>query len=260
MDYNYLKIENKVAIVTGGGRGIGQAISKALAQFGAKVIIADINDEWGLMTMEEIKQNGGEAIFVHCDMTNFADIENVVAKTLETFGTVDILVNDAGMGDLPLPCEEINVDQWEKMMKLNLTAPFYITKLVMPIMKNNRYGKIINISSGSGVIGCEFCSHYAASKAGLIGFTQSIAKEVAALGITANAIATPTTNTPMIVENDLEGRDWDTYLKEETRDIPAGRIAEPEDISNMVLYLASDVSAYVTGQVLAPNGGRRTPM
>lgn len=170
------------------------------------------------------------------------------------------MVNDAGMGDLPLPCEEINVDQWEKMMKLNLTAPFYITKLVMPIMKNNRYGKIINISSGSGVIGCEFCSHYAASKAGLIGFTQSIAKEVAALGITANAIATPTTNTPMIVENDLEGRDWDTYLKEETRDIPAGRIAEPEDISNMVLYLASDVSAYVTGQVLAPNGGRRTPM
>ena len=186
MEYDYLKIAGKPAIVTGGGRGIGRATALALGRFGAKVLL----------------------------------------------------------------CED-----WDRMLRVDLTAPFYLCREVIPYMKARKHGKIINISSGSGIIGCEFCSHYASAKAGLIGFTQSIAKELGGDHINANAIAVPTTQTPMLKETD-----FDIFVEDELRDIPWGRIGTPEDIADMVLYLASDASEYVTGQVLAPNGGRRTPV
>ena len=251
---DYLKIDGKVAIVTGAASGIGKATAKMLASYGAKVVIADVNTE-GVKVVNQISSNGGNALFVHCDVSTDSEINELIEKTIQNFGTIDILVNNAGIGADTKPFENIANDEWERMIKIDLTGPFKVCRAVIPYMKEKKYGKIINISSGSGLIGCEFCSHYAAAKAGLIGFTQSIAKELAELHINANVIAAPTTDTPMLAETG-----FDEQLEQINKEIPWGRIAQPEDIASMILYLASDASEYVTGQVLAPNGGRRTPI
>ena len=176
MERDYLKITGRAAIVTGSGRGIGRATARALANYGARVMVCDINDEWGMEVVKEIRENGGIAEYCHCDVADTLQVKEMVKVTVEAFGTVDILVNNAGIGSVSLPFEEITDEQWEQMIKVDLTAPFYVCREVIPYMKEQKHGKIINISSGSGIIGCEFCSHYASAKAGLIGFTQSIAK------------------------------------------------------------------------------------
>lgn len=255
MEYDYLKIEGKAAIVTGSGRGIGRATALALARFGAKVMVCDIRDDWGESVVREIREAGGTAAYCHCDVADTVQVKALVDSVIAAFGTVDILVNNAGIGSVSLPFEEITDEEWDRMLRVDLTAPFYLCREVIPYMKAKKYGKIVNISSGSGIIGCEFCTHYASAKAGLIGFTQSIAKELGKDRINVNVIAVPTTQTPMLKETD-----FDVFVEDELRDIPWGRIGTPEDIADMVLYLSSDASEYVTGQVLAPNGGRRTPV
>lgn len=251
---DYLKINGKVAIVTGAASGIGKVTAEMLASYGVNVVIVDINQD-GEKVANEISSCGGHALFVRCDVAMDNDINELIEKTIHKFGTIDILVNNAGIGADTKPFEAIDNDEWERMINVDLTGPFKVCRAVIPYMKEKKYGKIINISSGSGIIGCEFCSHYAAAKAGLIGFSQSIAKELAELHINVNVIATPTTDTPMLKETG-----FDEQLEQINREIPWGRIAQPEDIANMILYLASDVSEYVTGQILAPNGGRRTPI
>lgn len=241
--------------MTGGGRGIGRATALALGYHGAKVMVCDVQDVWGKEAVAEIREAGGTAEYAHCNVADTDEVKALVEATIVAFGTVHILVNNAGIGSVSLPFEEITDDDWDQMLRVDLTAPFYMCREVIPLMKAQKFGKIINISSGSGIIGCEFCSHYASAKAGLIGFTQSIAKELAPYRINANAIAVPTTQTPMLAETD-----FDVFVEDELRDIPWGRIGVPEDIADMVLYLASESSEYVTGQVLAPNGGRRTPI
>lgn len=255
MEYDYLKISGNVAIVTGGGRGIGRGIAIALARFGVKVIICDIQDDWGEKVAEEIRKASGIAQYCHCDVADTAQDRALVETTVQTFGTIDILVNNAGIGSVPIQFQDITDEEWDRMLQVDLTAPFYLCREVIPYMRAKKHGKIINISSGSGIIGDEFCAHYATAKAGVIGFTQSIAKEVAKDQINVNAIAVPTTQTPILKETD-----YDTFVEDELKDIPWGRIGTPEDIANMVLYLSSDASEYVTGQVLAPNGGRHTPL
>lgn len=255
MEYDYLKIAGQSAVVTGGGRGIGRATALALGRFGAKVVVCDVRDDWGEDAVREIREGGGTAMYCHCDVADPGQVKVLVQAAVGAYGTVDILVNNAGIGSVSLPFEEITDEDWDRMLRVDLTAPFYLCREVIPYMKAKQHGKIINISSGSGIIGCEFCSHYASAKAGLIGFTQSIAKELGKDHINANAIAVPTTQTPMLKETD-----FDVFVEDELRDIPWGRIGTPEDIADMVLYLSSDASEYVTGQVLAPNGGRRTPV
>lgn len=252
---DYLKIVGKPAIVTGGARGIGRAISISLARYGAKVVICDINDENGKAVVEEIISQGDEAAYIHCDVSDPLQVKQLAKFTVETFNGIDIVVNDAGIGSIPIPFEQISDEEWEKMLRVDLTGPYYVCRETVPYMKIQKHGKIVNISSGSGIIGAEFCAHYAAAKAGLIGFTQSIAKELGPFKINANVIAVPTTETPMLAETN-----FDVFVEDELKEIPWGRIGTPQDIANMVLYLSSDASEYVTGQVLAPNGGRRTPI
>ena len=252
---DYLKIEGKTAIVTGAGRGIGRAIAVKLARYGVKVMLCDIQDEWMENAAEEIRGFGGICSWVHCDVSDSAQVKAAVREAADTFGTVDILGNDAGIGSVPIAFEEISDEAWKKMLKIDLYSAFYFTREVVPYMKKQRWGKIVCISSGSGVIGCEFCSHYATAKAAMIGFTESIAKELAPFHINANVIATPTTDTPQLAETD-----FDVFVEDEIKEIPWGRIGTPEDIADMVLYLSSDASEYVSGQILAPNGARRTPV
>ena len=252
---DYLKIEGKTAIVTGAGRGIGKAIAMALARYGVKVMLCDIQDDWMKQTSEVIREFGGVCRFFHCDVSDSSQVKAAVESAVCAFGTVDILVNDAGIGSVPIAFEEISNEAWEKMLKTDLYSAFYFTREVVPYMKKQKWGKIISVSSGSGVIGCEYCSHYATAKAAMIGFTESIAKELSPFHINANVIATPTTDTPQLAETD-----FDVFVEDEIKEIPWGRIGKPDDIADMVLYLASDASEYVSGQILAPNGARRTPV
>lgn len=252
---DYLKLAGKIAVVTGAGRGIGAGIAQALSEYGVQVMLCDVDDKNGQAIQERLVQKGGMAEYCHCDVTNQKEVDALIARTSAVYGGIDILVNNAGIGAISLPFETISDSDWEYMLNVDLMGPFRLCRSAVPVMKKQRYGKIVNISSGSGIIGCEFCAHYAAAKAGLIGFTQSIAKELAADRINVNAIAVPTTNTPMLRETQFDSR-----VPEMLDSIPWGRIGIPRDVADMTLYLCSDASEYVTGQVLAPNGGRRTPI
>ena len=250
MTKDYLNIAGRTAIVTGGASGIGKGVSEGLAEFGVKVAVCDLQDDIGKETVAEILKNGGTARYYHCDVSDSSEVDAVVKQIADDFGSVDILFNNAGIGDKNTNVEDMSDEQWERMMKVDLDGVFYVTRAVIPYMKKNQWGKIINNISGSGVIGVEYISHYGAAKAGVIGFTQSVAKEVAKEHITVNVIATPTTVTPQFIEADYE----------ELPFIPMGRFAYPKDIADLVLFLASDRAEYITGQIIAPNGGRRTPI
>ncbi len=251
---DFLRIAGKTAIVTGSGRGIGRGIALALSEYGAKVVISDVNDEWGLAVQKEIEANGGIAQYCHCNVTLVDEVKKLVEFTAGKFGGVDILVNNAGGGELPCNFETITDERWDKYIRLNLYSTFYMIREVFPYMKRQNFGKIVNISSGYGVVGGDYCAHYASAKAGIIGLTTSIAKEVGQFKINCNVIPVATTDTPGLRETDFE------FVNDEIPDIPWGRIGTPEDVANTVLFLVSESAEYVTGQIVAPNGGRRTPI
>lgn len=248
---DYLKVTGKTAIVTGSGRGIGRGVATALASYGVKVMVADINDDDGNKVKAEIIADGGVAEYCHCDVCKIEDIRNLVAKTAETFGSIDILVNNAGGGEPPCDFFTITDERWDYYIRFNLYSMFYMIREVFPYMRKQKKGKIVNISSGYAIGGGDYCAHYASAKAGVIGLTTSIAKEGAPYGINVNVIPVPTTDTPGLREADFE------LVADEIPLIPLGRIALPEDIANTVLFLVSESADYVTGQIVAPNGGRR---
>ena len=248
---DYLRIDGKVAIVTGSGRGIGRGIALALASYGVKVMVTDINDENGNNVKKEIIDAGGVAEYCHCDVCRIEDIKNLVAATVKAFGTVDILVNNAGGGEPPCDFFSITDERWDYYIRFNLYSAFYMIREVFPYMRDQKRGKIVNISSGYAIGGGDFCAHYASAKAGIIGLTTSIAKEGAPYGINVNVIPVPTTDTPGLREADFE------LVADEIPMIPLGRIAVPEDVANTAVFLVSEAADYVTGQIVAPNGGKR---
>ena len=247
---DFLGINGKTAVVTGGGRGIGESCAKKLAENGVKVAVFDINDENGNKVKDQIIADGGQAVYVHCNIMNPEEIKECVKKVGEEFGQIDILVNNAGGSETPIDFWNVTDELWDKLLKYNLYSQFWMTREVFPFMKEHG-GRIVNISSGYALCGGDQCVHYASAKAGVIGLTSSIAKEGAPFNINANVIVVPTTNTPGLWESDGEFADDEIPL------IPLGRIGEPEDVSNTMLFLVSQASAYFTGQALAPNGGRR---
>lgn len=248
---DYLRIAGKTAIVTGSGRGIGRGIAVALASYGVKVMVSDINAENGKAVKDEIIAAGGTAEFFHCDLMKNEDIKALVAKTVETFGSIDILVNNCGGGEPPRDFFDIDDESWEHYIHFNLSTQFYMIREVFPYMKAQNKGKIVNISSGYAIGGGEQCAHYASAKAGVIGLTTSIAREAAPYNICCNVIPVPTTDTPGLREADFE------LVADEIPLIPLGRIAVPEDVANTALFLVSEASDYLTGQIVAPNGGKR---
>ncbi|WHH61257.1 SDR family NAD(P)-dependent oxidoreductase [Petroclostridium sp. X23] len=249
---DYLKVKGKSAIITGGGSGIGEGIAVEFAKYGIKLMLCDINDENGQRVVEKINSQGGTAIYCHADVSKLEDVKNLVSETIKNFNVIDILVNNAGIGSKAVPFWTISYEEWDRMIQVDLTSAFMCTKEVFPNMKERNYGKIINISSGSGLIGGEWNTHYTAAKAGMNGMTRSIAREVAKYKINVNAISVNTTLTPL-----AKATGWNDFVPP---DIPWGRLATPLDVANVALYLASDSSEYMTGQLLAPCGGRRTPI
>lgn len=245
-------LENKVAIITGGARGIGEAIVKKFAGHGARVAFTYVSDssaEKAGVLEESIKSAGGQAKGFKSNAGNFADCESFVNEVIKTFGTIDICVNNAGISKDNLLLR-MTQEQWDEVMNTNLTSVFNMTKQVIRPMMKNRKGSIINMSSIVGMRGNAGQSSYAASKAGIIGFTKSMAHELGSRNIRCNAIA------PGFIETDMthylkEGDAAASFLQK----IPLGRFGTGEEIADTTLFLASDMSSYITGQVISACGG-----
>ena len=241
-------LSDKVAVVTGASRGIGRVIAVALAGQGAKVVASARNAEALESLVAEIRAQGGEALGVAGDVALEADANELVGQAVATYGKVDILVNNAGITRDGLLLRMKN-DDWDAVLDTNLKGAFHCTRAAAKVMSKQRYGRIINMSSVVGEMGNAGQANYCASKAGLIGLTKSVARELARRNVTVNAI------TPGFIVTDMTDDMTDKAREAMTEQIPLGRLGEPADVAHAVLFLASEQSSYITGQVLGVNGG-----
>ncbi len=241
-----LSLENRVAIVTGGGRGIGRAISHELGRRGACVVVNDKSGEG--IVCGEINDAGGKASCFKADVSDFAQAQELVKFTVDTFGDLHILINNAGItrDGLLLSMSE---EDWDIVLRVNLKGTFNCSKAAIRHMIRKRYGRVISIASVAGQMGNAGQTNYASSKAGIIGFTKSLAREVASRSITVNAIA------PGFVDTDILKAMVPETLEAAVKMVPLGRKGKPEEIAYAAAFLASDQAAYITGQVLGVDGG-----
>ena len=244
---NLQHLKDKVAVVTGASRGIGKAAALALFSQGAKVVInyARSNDA-AEATVKEITESGGEAIAVRADVSKNEEVDNLIKTTLDKFGRIDVLVNNAGITKDTLLLR-MKPEQWQAVIDLNLTGVFLCTKAVSKTMLKQRSGRIINIASVAGQMGNPGQANYSAAKAGVIGFTKTVAKELANRGVTVNAVA------PGFIETDMTD---DLKSDDIIKFIPLGRYGKPEEVAGAIRFLAADpAAAYITGQVFNVDGG-----
>jgi 3-oxoacyl-[acyl-carrier protein] reductase len=250
MRQDWKVLKNRVAVVTGAGRGIGRAISEKLAESGAHVAAGDIQLSDAEETAQRLNSYGQTSFACRVDVTDVDSLESMIARTKEKLGQVDILVNNAGImyrtRILDIPREE-----WDQTIRVNLTAPFLCLQAVLPGMKERGFGRIINISSSAGrSVSTLGGAHYTASKAGLLGLTRAVAKEVAPFGITVNAVCPGLIDTEMARKTTTEKE-----LKEFLDSFPIKRIGTPEEVGDLVVFLCSDKASYITGASLDINGG-----
>jgi len=244
------ELQGKVAIITGGGRGIGRGIAERLAEAGAEIIIADIDISKAKKTAEELAKKGKNSLAIQVDVSKERAVNFLIKKSLEKFNKVDILINNAGIM-LRTRLQNISLEEWEKIMKVNLTGPFLLIKALLPIMKKNSYGRIINISSSAGrSVSTLGGPHYTASKAGLLGLTRAAAKELAAYGITVNAVCPGLIDTQMVRKTTKKAE-----LKAFLNSFPIQRLGLPEEIGDLVVFLCSERASYITGASIDINGG-----
>lgn len=244
-----LQLRNNVAIVTGGASGIGEAICHELASQGAAIAIADVDLHGAQTVAEDINHNGGKAITLEVDVTDYQKVTEFANETLKILGTIDILVNSAGVNRFLSP-EDITMEQWKQVLSINLDGPWNFCRAVMPEMKRKRSGKIINIASGAGLLAIPKAAHYTSSKHGLVGLTKALAVDLGPYNINVNCICPGTTLTPL-VEKALN----QTFKIEQVKRIPLGRLGKPSDIAKAALFFATQASDWITGVALPVDGG-----
>ena len=248
-----LSLEGKVALVTGAGSpvGFGRGIALTLAKCGCDVVVNDIDLEGVQKTAADIEVLGRKALAIKADITKVAEVKDMVKKAMDKFGRIDILVNNAGRTTTPTPFVETPEKNWEIVFNLNIYGTFYCTKAVLPQMIERKKGKIINIASGAGISGMPRCVHYGASKAAIIAFTKGLSKEVIASGINVNAVAPGIGATNFLKTGNFPAGE----LERAVATVPTRRSTTPEDVGNMVAYLASDLANQIVGQTYLVDGG-----
>ena len=243
-------LSDKVAIVTGAGQGIGRAIALSLAKDGAKLVINDIVEENAKEVVKEIESNGGDATAILADVSNKNAVEHMISLTLEKYGQIDILVNNAGISGPMVPVQNLREEDWDKVINVDLKGTFLCSQAVIPSMLEKQYGKIVNISSIAGKEGNANMTAYCAAKSGIIGFTKALAEEVVRNGINVNCIC------PALIATELTLGLGEEQIKFLTEKIPMGRLGKPEEISDLVKFLVSDASSFITRQAYSISGRR----
>jgi len=243
-----MELKDKVAIVTGSARGIGKAIASKLAQNGATIVICDLMMEEVVATAEELRSEGANALPIQVNVTDMSSVESMVEEVLNKLGRIDILVNNAGITRDAL-IVRMDEAQWDAVLSVNLKGTFNCTKCVVKTMMKQKSGKIVSISSVMGLIGNVGQANYSASKAGVIGLTKSVAKELGRRNITVNAVA------PGFIASKMTEVLSEAQKEKILESIPLGCIGYPEDVANAVAFLVSDSARYITGQVIQVDGG-----
>lgn len=248
------RLQDRVIIVTGGAQGIGRAYCEGLASEGAKVVVADLDSGSGDELVRALSKDGYDALAVRTDVAEPADTERMARATIDRFGRIDGLINNAALFQRPamsrVPFEKIPVDEWDRLMAVNLRGIFLCCRAVVPAMKQQRYGKIVNISSGTVFYGAPNAAHYVTSKAGVIGLTRSLARELGEYNITVNAIAPGLTISMDEVD---AARDTQNQQRLQARSIK--RTELPQDVVGAAVFLCTAESDFITGQTLVVDGG-----
>ena len=242
--------QNKVAVVTGGSFGIGKAVAKAFAKRGAKVVIADWVEDYS--TLKEIQDEGGSAIFVKCDVSKTGDVTGLIRETIETFKRLDFAVNNAGIEGATAPTHECTEENWDKTISINLKGVWLCMKQEIPHMLKQGKGAIVNIASIAGLVGFTGLPAYVVSKHGIVGLTKTAALEYAKQGIRINAVCPGVIRTAMV--DRVTGKDKAAEKQFEAME-PVGRMGEPEEVAESIVWLCSDAASFITGHALAVDGG-----
>jgi len=250
-----LELQGKTAIVTGSGSGIGRAIALRLSADGASIVVADVVDDLGKETVELVKKQGGRAIFSHCDVTSSDDAARTVKMSVEAFGGVDVLANNAGI-EKAGTVVELSEDDWDKVLGVNLKGVYLMSKHAVPELAK-RKGVIVNTASTAGFTSYRRCTAYCASKGGVVALTRAMALDHAPDGVRVNCVCPGAINTPLHKKYvaALDPSIRDDYVNRQVLDHPIGRIGEPEEIAEAVLFLASSKSSFMTGAALVVDGG-----
>ena len=244
-----MRLENKVAVITGGAQGIGRAIAMGMAREGARVVVADLQSEKACSVADEVKVLGGDASGFEVNVADELSVKKLAEATFADFGRIDILVNDAGVY-LKSSVVDMSEADWDRTLDINLGGNFLCCRAFVPAMREQKSGRIISMASGIGHYGMKQFSHYAASKAAIIGFVKSLARELGPDGITVNAICPGSANTAM-----PRGHRSEEEVMQRLHSTPLPHVLEPEDIAGPVVFLATDAAAYITGQCYNINCG-----
>lgn len=246
-------VAGKVAVVTGGGSGIGRSTALVFSREGAKVVVADVTVEGGEETVSLVKKAGGDAIFVKTDVSKAAEVEALVNKTVSTYGRLDCAHNNAGIGGRMVPIIEDTEENWDRVIAINLTGVWYCLKYEIPQMLKQGSGAIVNTASDAGLVGVRRCGTYVASKHGVVGLTKTAALEYAKAGIRVNTVCPGPIDTPLLRGG--ADRPIPRFAEKMMEAQPGGRLGQPEEIAEAVVWLCSDAASFVTGHAMSVDGG-----